>query len=101
MLDALLEGPELLLALSVELHHREADDLVSERLRVEHGPIGLDDPGSLEGAHATQTRGRGQTDPAGQLDIRDAAVVLKLFENSPVYGIKASAHGTSGGMVAR
>ena len=79
-----------------KLDHREAYDLIAERLGVEECPIALDDPGRLEGPHPPEARRRGKPDPAGQLDIRDAAIGLQLFQNGPVYGIKASAHGSSG-----
>ena len=54
-------------------------------------------PAVLERPHPPQARWRGESDPARQFHIGDAAVVLKLFQNGPVYGIKASAHGTSEG----
>jgi hypothetical protein len=89
---ARLEGGELLLALRGELHHREADDLEAERLRVEERPVGLDDAGLLERPHPPEAGRRGEPDPTGEFDIGDAAVGLELFQDGPVYGIKASAH---------
>ena len=90
-----LESRKFALALRRELDHGEEDDLEAEGLWVEHGAVGLDDAGLFEGADAPQAGRRGKPDPAGQLHVGDAAVGLQLFQDGPVYGIKASAHGNS------
>src|SRR5829696_6060151 len=90
-----LERGELPLSLRLKLDHREAHDFETERLRIQHGAVALDDTGALERTDPAQARRRREADPPRELHVGDAAVGLQLFENGPVYGIKASAHGIS------
>src|SRR5262245_64705931 len=62
-------------------------------LFVEQRKVASDHAGLFQGAHASQARGRRNTDLARQLDVADAAVGLQLLENAPVGGVEAGSHG--------
>ena len=62
-----------------EDRHRKA-----QRLGRESGVIAADETGFLERAHAPQTRRRGDTDAAGELDIGHAPVRLQMLQDAAV-----------------
>src|SRR5882672_9640917 len=74
------------------MHHGEDGDLVAQKLLVEQRAVALDEPGLLERTHAAQAGWRGNADPARQLHIGDAAVVLQLLENMAVDGVETAGH---------
>src|SRR5262245_53111722 len=76
------------------MHQGEDGDLVAEQLLVEQRAIAPDVAGLLERAHPPQAGRRRKPEPARELDIGDAAVVLQLFEDPSVDGIETSSHET-------
>src|SRR5262244_855097 len=74
------------------MDHGEDRDLIAEALLVEQRPIALDVTGLFERAHAAQAGRRGDTDPAREFHVGDAAVVLQFFENLTVDGIESRGH---------
>src|SRR3954468_9665873 len=75
------------------MNHGEDGHLVAETLLVKQRPISLDVAGLLERAHASQAGRSGNADPAGELHVGHAAVVLQLLENLPVDGVETGGHG--------
>src|SRR5262245_1728468 len=89
-----LERLEVGLGLAVEMHQGEDGDLVAEQLLIEQRAIAFDVARLLERAHSPQAGRCRNPDPARELDIGNAAVVLQLFENPSVDGIETSSHET-------
>ena len=85
----LLESGKIGFRLARQMHHGEHRHLVAELLLVEQRAVALDVAGLLQRAHAAQAGRRRNADPARQLDIGHAAVVLQLFQNLAVDGIES------------
>ncbi len=88
----ILERLQVGLGLAGEVHHGEDRHLVAEQLFIEQGAVALDVAGLLEGAHPAQAGRRRDADPAGQLHIGDAAVLLQFLEDFPVDRVELSFH---------
>ena len=89
----ILEGREIGFRLARQMHHGEHRHLVAELLLVEQRAVALDVAGLLQRAHAPQAGRRRNADPARQLHIGDAAVVLQLLQDLAVDGVETGGHG--------
>ena len=74
--------------LARKMHHGEHGHLVAELLLVEQRAVALDVARLLQRAHAAQAGRRRNADPARQLHIGHAAVVLQFFQDLAVDGIE-------------
>src|SRR5262249_59055776 len=74
----------------------EGGRLGAEAFRGGERTRAFDVPGLAERAPPPQAGRSRDADPARQLDIGDAAVVLQLLENLSVDGIETGSHGSSG-----
>ena len=84
-----LEGAQIRLGLALQADHREDLDFESELARVHIGMIAPDIALFLEGAHASQTGWRRDSDPSGQFDIGHAPIGLKFGKNLAVDLVEA------------
>ena len=91
--DEILERREVGLGLAGEMHHGEHGDLVAEQLLVEQRPVALDEAGLLQRPHPAQAGRRRNADPARQLHIGDAAVLLQFLQDFPVDGVETGRQG--------
>jgi hypothetical protein len=89
----IFEGFEVGIGLAGEVDHGEDGHFVAETLFVEQRTITLDVAGLLERAHAPEAGRSGNADPAGELNVGHAAVILQLSKNLPVDGVETSGHG--------
>lgn len=92
------EGFQVDFRLAVEADEAEGDDVHAERWRVEQRAVALDDALVLEALDAAQAGRGGDADPARQLDIGHASVILQLAQDLPVDGVEIGldGHGCSG-----
>ena len=81
---ARLEGGEVRFGLADEAHHREDLHLEAQRAGIDLGVIAPDVAGFLERADPPQAGRCRDADPSRKLDVRHAAVGLKLGENLAV-----------------
>ena len=86
------EGDKIGLRLARQVNHREHGHLVAELPFVEQRAVALDVAGFLEPAYAPQAWWRRDTDPARQLHVGDAAIVLQLLEDLAVDGVESGRH---------
>ena len=70
----------------------EASVVDAEKLAIEQRAIAFDVTGLFERAHPPQAGWGGDPDPARELHIGDAAIVLELAQNLPVDGVQTSGH---------
>src|SRR5262245_66109690 len=71
------------------MHHGEDGHLVAELLFVEQRTIPLDETRLLQRADATQAGRCRDADPARQLHVGDAAVLLQFLEDLAVDGVES------------